>query len=448
MATMGDATKQKQRSTQMSAGWSPNTGKPVTGFDRLAVKTLLRWIGDLPVQIALWDEEPVAICRETPVASIIIRDRRTLWGLFLDPSLHFGDGYSDGRIEVEGDLVRLCHAIELLHTPGESPRFQREDWFRKHRNSLTGSKWNIHQHYDLGNDFYQMWLDRDLVYTCAYFPNPGMTLEDAQTAKLEHVCRKLQLKPGQTVVEAGCGWGALSLYMARRYGVQVKAYNISRAQIALARSRAREMGLADQVEFIEDDWRNISGSFDAFVSVGMLEHVGIENYPLLGEVIRGCLNEHGVGLIHTIGRNAPAPLNRWTEKRIFPGAYPPSLGQMMAILEPQEFSILDVENLRLHYAETLSHWLQRFEAHCDRVGEMFDERFVRMWRLYLSASVAAFLAGTLQLFQVTFCHSRKNAIPWNREYLYRENTVSADQFAHDNNGEGPTSPRITEVYPW
>ncbi|MBD3672535.1 MAG: class I SAM-dependent methyltransferase [Planctomycetaceae bacterium] len=364
----------------------------------------------------------MTICRETPVASVIIRDRSTLGKLFLDPCLHFGDGYSNGRIEVKGDLVKLCRAIELLESPGETPRFQPKDWLRKHRNSLNGSKWNIRQHYDLGNDFYRLWLDRELVYTCAYFPRNGMSLEEAQTAKLEHICRKLQLKPGQTVIEAGCGWGALSLYMARRYGVKVSAYNISHEQIVYARDRAREEGLADKVEFIEKDWRHIAGNCDAFVSVGMLEHVGIENYRLLGEVINRCLNEKGVGLIHTIGRNAPAPLNRWTEERIFPGANPPSLREMMSIFEPREFSILDVENLRLHYAETLRHWLLRFEEHRDQVGKMFDERFIRMWRLYLSGSVASFQAGTLQLFQVVFCRARNNSIPWSRDYLYEENT--------------------------
>jgi cyclopropane-fatty-acyl-phospholipid synthase len=287
--------------------------------------------------------------------------------------------------------------------------------------SVSASRQNVYRHYDIGNDFYQLWLDDQLLYTCAYFPEADESLETAQIAKMDLVCRKLRLQPGQSVVEAGCGWGALALYMAREYQVRVRAYNLSHEQIAFARERAEREGLNDRVEFVEDDWRNITGSYDAFVSVGMLEHVGIENYPLLGDVIHRALKQPGLGLIHTIGKNFAEPLNAWIERRIFPGAAPPSLKQMMDIFG-WEYSILDVENLRLHYAQTLRHWLQRFEAHADTVEELYDEEFVRTWRLYLAGSVAAFLAGTLQLFQVVFTQRDNNNIPWSRSALYqREN---------------------------
>ncbi|HET7757181.1 MAG TPA: cyclopropane-fatty-acyl-phospholipid synthase family protein, partial [Steroidobacteraceae bacterium] len=254
--------------------------------------------------------------------------------------------------------------------------------------------------------------------TCAYFPEPGMSLEDAQTAKLDYVCRKLQLQPGDAVVEAGCGWGALALHMARRYGVRVRAFNISHEQVAYARERAAREGLAGRVEYVEDDYRSISGRYDAFVSVGMLEHVGLRNYPVLGRIARRGLGSNGRGLIHSIGRNHPAPLQPWIEKRIFPGAYPPSLGQMARIFEPWDLSVLDVENLRLHYAQTLRHWLAGFEAASERVRAMFDERFVRMWRLYLAGSIAGFTTGTLQLFQVLFATRDNNDIAWTRAHLY------------------------------
>jgi cyclopropane-fatty-acyl-phospholipid synthase len=286
-------------------------------------------------------------------------------------------------------------------------------------NTLARARENIHHHYDIGNAFYRLWLDEQLVYTCAYFRTPTATLEEAQAAKLDHVCRKLQLQPGEEVVEAGCGWGALALHMARQYGVKVKAYNISKQQLAFARQRARAEGLTGQVEFIEGDYREIGGTYDAFVSVGMLEHVGLKHYHELGQVIDRCLRPHGRGLIHTIGRNRPIPMNAWIEKRIFPGGYPPSLGEMTAIFEPWRFSMLDVENLRLHYANTLEHWLARFEQAADQVQHMYDADFVRAWRFYLAGSIATFRIGELQLFQVVFTRFDNNDIPWTREFLYR-----------------------------
>jgi cyclopropane-fatty-acyl-phospholipid synthase len=213
--------------------------------------------------------------------------------------------------------------------------------------------------------------------------------------------------------------------MARHYDVTVRAYNVSREQIAYARQRAAREGLADRVEFIEDDWRNIAGRHDVFVSVGMLEHVGKAHYHRLGEVIHRTLAKHGRGLVHSIGRNKPAPVDRWIERRIFPGSYPPSLAEMMQILEPRDFSVLDVENLRLHYAQTLRHWLSRFERAIEGITRMFDERFVRMWRLYLAGSVAAFETGDLQLFQIVFARGDSNQLAWTRAQVYSDNPLQA-----------------------
>jgi cyclopropane-fatty-acyl-phospholipid synthase len=263
-----------------------------------------------------------------------------------------------------------------------------------------------------------------MVYTCAYFPTPDVSLEEAQVAKMDHVCRKVRLQPGQTVFEAGCGWGALARHMARHYGVKVRAFNISHEQVACARERARAEGLAGQVEFIEDDYRNIHGSCDAFVSVGMLEHVGCKQYHALGKVIRRCLAPSGLGLIHSIGRNFPCATNSWLEKRIFPGAHIPALSEIMEVFAPMDLTVLDVENLRLHYARTLEHWLRRFESVAGRVAAMFDERFVRTWRLYLAGSLAGFTSGCIQLFQVTFSPSENRAVPWTRAYLYETGRTS------------------------
>ena len=386
--------------------------------------------GGAQIRLALNNGNGFSPPRAAPVASVLICDRRTLARLFFDPEVGFGDAYAEGHIQVEGNLVALLEAAHLSMSSAQASSWYSRlasHWLeRAQANTLRGSRKNIHHHYDLTTDFYKLWLDPQLVYTCAYFPSPSATLEEAQLAKLDHVCRKLQLQPGETVVEAGCGWGALGLYMAKHYGVSVKAFNISREQILFARQRAKEEGLSDRVEFIEDDYRNISGRFDVFVSVGMLEHVGADHYPELGSVIHRSLGKSGRGLLHFIGRNYQRSFSTWARKRIFPGSYLPALREVMKIFEPWDFSVLDVENLRLHYAKTLEHWLDRFERSTYRVSEMFDSRFVRTWRLYLSGALAGFRVGTLQLFQIVFAGPDCQRIPWTRAHLYTDEQ-SAEQ---------------------
>lgn len=391
-------------------------------LEKWLARRLLAMLGDPAIAIVLYDGQAIS-GSAAPTAKVIVHDRATWLRLLASPFLNFGEAYSEGRIEIEGDLRQLLDAIyraqDLTSAPGP---FRRAWWRVQHAinsNTLRGSRAHIHHHYDIGDDFYQLWLDRHMLYTCAYFPTPDVSLEEAQQAKMAHVCRKLRLKPGETVVEAGCGWGALARYMARHHGVRVKAYNISRAQIAYARRRAAEDGLAGQVEFIEDDYRTITGRFDAFVSVGMLEHVGADHYHELARVVDRCLDDRGRGLIHSIGQmHEGVPINAWIRRRIFPGAYPPAASEMARLVERAGFSVLDIENLRLHYAKTLEHWLERFEASVETVSRMFDERFVRMWRLYLAGSMASFQGGALHLFQVVFARPGCNEIPWTRAEWY------------------------------
>ncbi len=387
-------------------------------------KRLLHSIGQPPVRLVLWDGSVFAPQGTDAVARIIIRDRPAFYKLLVNPDFEFGEMYSSGRIDVDGDLAEclICiyRALRQAGHPGGLRHSLLKGFAKALSNDRKRARENIHHHYDIGNDFYRLWLDEQMVYTCAYFTAPHISLEQAQTAKLDYVCRKLRLEPGQRVAEAGCGWGALALHMARYYGVSVKAYNLSSEQIAFARQAARRERLDERVEFIQDDGRNIKGDFDVFVSVGMLEHIGGGGYAELGNVIDQVLREDGRGLIHSIGRDRPGPLNSWIQRRIFPGAYPPSISEMMALFEPNGFSVLDIENLRLHYAKTLEHWLQRYEANSRRVGELFDSTFVRLWRLYLAGSLAAFDSGSLQLFQVVFSRSGNNALPWTRDYLYRK----------------------------
>jgi cyclopropane-fatty-acyl-phospholipid synthase len=400
----------------------PRAREQGSSIDSWLLTRLRAVLGDPPVEFAVRDRAMVGPAEVPAVARVTFASRRSLMAILPDPPLRFGDAYSEGSVAIDGDLVSLLETVYRSGVAaGKSDSFLRKArgvLRRPNPNTLTGSRDNIHHHYDIGNEFYALWLGSTMAYTCAYYPTPAAGLEEAQVAKMDHVCRKLRLRSGETVVEAGCGWGTLALHMARNYGVRVRAFNISREQVAYARARAQREGLSGQVEYVLEDYRNISGHYDAFVSVGMLEHVGVANYAQLGEVARRALNGRGRGLIHTIGRNHPAPLQPWIEKRIFPGAYPPSLSQMMGIFEPWNLSVLDVENLRLHYAQTLRDWLVLYEEAVERVRKMFDERFVRMWRLYLAGSVAAFTTGTLQLFQVVFAPGESNDVPMTRAHLY------------------------------
>jgi len=390
-------------------------------LDGWCLARLRRAFGGAPMRLQLWNGLGVSMSDGPIVGTLLARDRATLWRLVMDsPELAFGEAYAAGRIEVQGDLAQLLEAIGLAladRWPGRLPR-------RPAPAAPASARHNIHVHYDLGNDFYRLWLDDAMVYTCAYFERPDMSLEEAQRAKLDYVCRKLRLQPGDRVVEAGCGWGALALHMAKCYGASVRAFNISEPQLEFARASARNQGLDRQIEFINEDYRGIDGAADAFVSIGMVEHVGADTYPELGRVMNRVLDRNrGRGLLHFIGRNVPRPFNKWTTKYIFPGAYAPTLSEILPqAIDGFGFSVVDVENLRLHYARTLEQWLQRFEAHVDSVREMFDESFVRMWRLYLASSQAGFANSDLQLFQVSFARARDNAVPWTRKALYE--TVS------------------------
>jgi len=391
---------------------------------RSLVRSVMKRVGNPNISIRLWNGDEFQVADTRPVACMEICERSGVLDLLLSPSVGFGECYSSGLIKVHGDLLAFTNEITAAITRQRHGRYYgpkiRSMLHAIRSNTLSRSWRNVHHHYDLGNDFYKLWLDERLVYTCAYFDTPGATLAEAQLAKLEHVCRKLQLRPGQKVIEAGCGWGSLALHMAEHYGVNVVAYNNSKEQVAYAREQATARGLDRQVTFVEDDYRKIDERCDVFVSVGMLEHVGLKNFRKLGALIGRSLKPDGIGLIHSIGRSYPQTMDPWIVKHIFPGGHVPSLGEMMSVFEPQQFSVLDVENLRPHYARTCAMWLENFEKVADQVAGMYDEDFVRMWRLYLAGSSAGFQSGTLQLYQVLFAPYGSNSVPWTREYQYQE----------------------------
>jgi cyclopropane-fatty-acyl-phospholipid synthase len=389
-----------------------------SAFDRWVLNQLRSRLDEARVRVTLWDAADAKPVEGQAIVQFC--DRSALWQVLINPALHFGDLYSAGRIQITGDILVVVDEAYRYLAKTESPsgRLSRS---RLRAPSLSDSQRNIHHHYDIGNEFYKLWLDREaLQYTCAYYADPAMTIEQAQRAKMHHVCRKLRLKAGESVAEAGGGWGGFAIFMAKNYGVRVRSFNISREQIAYSREWAKRENLTHLVEFVENDFRNITGAYDAFVSIGMLEHAGAGNYKQLGELMRRVIRSDGRGLVHSIGRDRPAPLNAWISKRIFPGAYPPTLREMMDLFEDTGLSVLDVENIRLHYAETLRAWLERFEESVDSVRMMFDEAFVRAWRLYLAGSLMAFVHGKLQLFQVLFAPAGVNNVPWTRAHVYAE----------------------------
>jgi cyclopropane-fatty-acyl-phospholipid synthase len=400
-------------------GSDPAVARRARVADRWLAARLERLLEPVGVRVQLWDGHSSWRSSRPAVGTLLIGDRRTLLGLLLNPELSFGEAYTAGRLHVQGRLEPVLEAIYRLAAPFPS-RWDRLRASLARANRLSDALHNARSHYDVGNDFYRLWLDEQMVYTCAYFPDPAMPLEDAQWHKLDLVCRKLRLKPGERVLETGSGWGALALHMVRHYGVSVTAYNVSREQVAHACERARREGLAGRVEFRQDDYRSASGRFDVFVSVGMLEHVGRRRFRELAEVLRRTVRrDGGRGLLHFIGRDTPRPLNAWIRRRIFPGAYPPTLTEVTSeILTPSGMSVIDVENLRLHYARTLAHWDDRFERAADRVSAIYGYQFRRAWELYLAGSQAAFATGWLQLFQIVFAPVESGPPFWTRAEVY------------------------------
>jgi len=406
------------------------TGK-FSRLEKWLLPLVFRGVGPVPMRLQLADGESVAPPGVAPRFTVRMRDLRTLAEVLLDPEIGFGDGWTDGRIQVTGDLVAYLEAVyesmeRAAPTPSWYARLVSKSIASRQANTLEGSRKNIHSHYDIGNEFYRLWLDSQMVYTCAYFVSQTATLEEAQIAKMDLVCRKLRLQPGETVVEAGCGWGALALHMARNYGVRVRAFNVSSEQIRHARERARQENLSGQVEFVEDDYRNVSGAADVFVSVGMLEHVDPKNYAGFGSVIHRVIGDRGRGFLHFIGRSQQGDFSRWIRKRIFPGAHAPSLREALQVLEPFGYFVQDVENLRPHYAKTLEHWLDRFDKASAQISSRYGAEFERAWRLYLAGSIAGFRTGTLQLFQIVFSGAKSASLPWTRADLYGDPQESSE----------------------
>ena len=363
-----------------------------------------------------------------PVFVLHFKTQRALFDTLRRGSLGSGESYMAEELDIEGDFQQAARVGFLLHErhvePGLLTKIRVGAGYLLRRNTIEGSRKNIAAHYDLGNDFYSLWLDRDFMqYTCAYFRDPRDSLEKAQAEKLHLICRKLRLRAGDSVVEAGCGWGGFALFAARNYGVKIRSFNISQEQISYARERAQKVGVSQsQVEYVLDDYRNIpraGRNYDKFVSIGMLEHVGRENFSGLYDIVRAVLRPRGLALVHSIGRVAPRAMDPWMERYIFPGAYIPSLAEIVEPIERRDdpLHVVDVENLRVHYALTLDRWAERLEESAEFIRHRYSESFLRMFRLYLQASAASFRYGGILLYQVVLSHSFDEGAPLTREHL-------------------------------
>jgi cyclopropane-fatty-acyl-phospholipid synthase len=367
---------------------------------------------------------PDAECRPVTVR---FTDAGTARRIARDPALGAAEAFMDGRLIVEeGEILDLVMAIRRNrrweNRKGAGGFLRKGSRLARplaHLNWRRQAQRNVAHHYDIGNDFYRLWLEGDLQYSCGYFADPANSLEQAQLDKKSHLAAKLDLKPGQRVLDIGCGWGGLALYLNRVADVDVLGVTLSTEQLAEARRRAAEAGVADRVKFELMDYRDVTGPFDRIVSVGMFEHVGPPFYRAFFRKCRDLLADDGVMVLHTMGRmGRPGTTDRFIQKYIWPGGYIPSLSEILSASEPARIVMADCEALRLHYPPTILHWYERFKAQKDEVVRMYDERFYRLWLFYLAAGLSMFSDGAMVVYQLQYLR-RRDAVPIARDYLRR-----------------------------
>jgi cyclopropane-fatty-acyl-phospholipid synthase len=396
--------------------------------DRLLLILLRRFIrrGSFTVTTAGGSTYTFGDRTGSPVA-VRFTSAKAQLGVLLDPELKLGEAYMDGTVVVEQGSIADVIAILLRQEriappywalPGRLVRylFRRLQQF----NPRTRSRNNVAHHYDLDGRLYSLFLDGDQQYSCGYFESADQSLDDAQLAKKRHLAAKLCLKPGAHVLDIGCGWGGLALYLADIAGANVTGITLSQEQYHRAQHRALERGLTENTAFRLIDYRDVRGSFDRIVSVGMFEHVGVGFYDSFFDRCAELLADDGVALVHSIGRSSPPGItNPWIAKYIFPGGYIPALSEVLPAIERAQLIVTDVEILQLHYAETLKAWRERFLAHRDEVVRLYDQRFVRMWEFYLACSEMAFRDSDMVVFQIQMA-KQKGLTPATRDYIARE----------------------------
>ncbi|XZI53467.1 class I SAM-dependent methyltransferase [Clostridium perfringens] len=387
------------------------------------VKSIAEHLSDRPFDLEYWDGEIIKYGEGEPEFKLIIKNFPSKKELLSDPSVALGEAYMKGDIDIEGDLQKFFESI----IRNKDSFMNKNTVFRLASKikapSLIKSKKDIAHHYDIGNNFYSLWLDKTMSYSCGYFKNPTDTLYDAQMNKIHHILKKLNLKEGQHLLDIGCGWGYLIIEAAKLYKVKALGITLSEEQFKKAKERIKQEGLEDLVDVQLMDYRNLEKSnleFDRIVSVGMAEHVGHANLPLFFKNVDSVLKESGLFLLHNITNLVETEGNKWITTYIFPGGYLPTLREELNIAADINFRTLDVESLRLHYMKTLEEWCKNFMNHLDEERDMFDDEFLRMWHLYLATCAAAFHYWDIDIHQILFSKGINNTLPMTRKYLYED----------------------------
>lgn len=384
-------------------------------MNKVFYKTILKNAFSVPFQIKFWDGEVVKYGKGESEFTFIINSPIPANEIKNDPSMALGEAYMNNRIDLDGDLQKV---IEYLFGNGKS--FLHGPIINKFmNNNIKKSKDNVQYHYDIGNDFYKLWLDDSMTYSCGYFQCPDDTLNDAQKNKVAHILRKLNLEEGQTLLDIGCGWGELIITAAKEYKVKSMGITLSSEQFAKVEERIKDEKLEDLVEVQLLDYRHLKNKqFDRLVSVGMLEHVGKECLQEYFCSVNKLLRPEGVSLLHCITGIRGTGVDTWIEKYIFPGGYIPRVKELVSHIADEEFHLIDMESLRIHYAKTLENWAENFEQALPEIINSKDETFARMWRLYLNACAASFNCGNMDVHQFLFTKGANNELPLTREYMY------------------------------
>jgi len=384
---------------------------------------------DTPFAVQYWTGEKVQYGQGQPAFTLRLHTAAAVKHALRDSSLGFAEEFEAGNIEVEGDLQALLRFQAVpVYNGAQLSLFEKFKFVVSAlltRDTAVGAKKNVAHHYDLGNDFYKLWLDEAMTYTCAYFRTACDTLDQAQRNKHEHLCRKLRLQPGMSLIDIGCGWGAMMFYAAEHYGVTCVGYTLSERQYEWVQAEIVRRGMQGRVSIVLKDYREAEGQFDRFVSIGMFEQVGKPFIPTFFKEVKRLLKPGGSGVLHTIGGRRSLPNNPWIEKYIFPGGYIPTLDEMLNTMNALELNAHDIEDLRLHYGETLDNWAERFEQHAETVAQMYGPAFVRRWRLYLNACAVQFRFGENHLYQIAFVNGRDNSLPRTRAYIYADESEVA-----------------------
>lgn len=373
--------------------------------------------------IEFWDGDAIGF-GSFPEVILRLKTERSTKKIIRKGFLGFGEAYMEGELDIEKDipkLLRLGFAVNFNeYCLSFWQKIQVVIFSLLNSSTLRRAPKNISFHYDRGNEFYELYLDKTMTYSCAYFSKPDDSLEQAQLNKYEHISRKLLLKPDESLLDIGCGWGGMLIYAARNYGITGVGITLSKNQFEYANHKIEELGLQNQLKVLYQDYRKLDDKYDKIVSIGMMEHVGKKFIPTFIQKVSDLLKSEGLALLHTIGKDTPSEEDPWTFNYIFPGHYIPTLHEIVKEMGKTGFSILDVENLRLHYAKTLEKWAENFEENLEKIRGMFDETFVRQWRLFLNSTAAGFKYGDSRLFQILVSKGLDNTLPVTRAHVYEE----------------------------